>query len=466
MNQKQQPRGRGNAPRQAPAQRQVDQPRTENQQIQEDQDAQARAQMLFREIRQRRGQIEAVLPPDVAYTKFEAALQMAIRREPRLLKCYLPSVIKAAIQSAYDGLLPDGNQAVILYSNNKVPGTAENGKRAEFRLEARYQSMVYGLRLKLAQAGAVTFIDAIVVFTKEPFRYVRGLQPVLEHEPILDPERRGDPIATYAVATLPDGTKVFDVLNKMEVMAARDVAKTKNVWDGPFGLEMWKKTAIRRLSKAVPTTRPIRDAEALEMYPQFAGVPPSAALPAPPRPDRRDFGAIEHREELPLDLSGFEGGYESEESRRATTEEPTQHNQKATDPPAGEQNAEGARARKGGQAMSSETSGSESDGSANAETGAGTGPNQKGEGAAAAASSPEPVIPETPEAWAQWAEILIAGLEKFATAKAVDDEARRLVRLIDAAPAELRKRVIGAMTERMTDLAADEAQPALAIEGE
>lgn len=447
MNQKQQSRGRGSSPRQAAAVRQEDRPRTQNEQITEDQHAQAQAQHLFREIRVRRGQIEAVLPPDVPYTKFEACLQMAIRREPRLLKCYLPSVIKAAIQSAYDGLLPDGQQAVILYSNNKVPGTGRDGQRAEYRLEARYQSMVYGLRLKLVHAGAVKFIDGIVVHKNDHFDYELGANRRLEHKPTGLEGDPGPAIGAYSVAILPDGERVFDVMRKPEIMAAREVAKTKDVWDGPFGLEMWKKTVIRRLSKAIPTTVPIRDAEALEMYPQFAGAAGAPALPAPARPDRRDFQRLGHDQELPLDLSGFEGGYSTEESRRTTREEGEEEHQ---------QNIDGAPARKGGQVKSPDSSGSEAGGSANAETGAGAGPSTQGEDGAEAESSP--ALPQTPKAWEEWANILIGGLEKLPDEAAVNAEHARQRRLIDAAPDEIRKRVVEAMQERVTDLVAPAPQ--------
>jgi recombination protein RecT len=493
--QRQQSRGRGSAPRQAPAPRQEDRPATENEQISRDQSAQKRMALLFELIRQRRAEVEAVLPSDVPYLKFEAVVNMAIRREPRLLECYVPSFIKACIQAAYDGLLPDGNQAVILYSSNKVPGTGENGTKTLYRLEARYQSMVYGLRLKLVQAGAVKFIDAKIVHKNDHFDFEEGVNRRLEHKPVALDKEPGEPIGAYAVAILPDGTKVFDVLRKQAIMAARDVAKTKNVWDGPFGLEMWKKTAIRRLTKAIPTAQPIRDAEALEMFPQFGGaVPGTVALPAPPRPHRSDFKpALEHREELPLDLGAFEGGYETEESRRAT---------KAAEESGASGTSEGPRARKGGEVMSSETSSRESDGSANAETAGGAGPKAKGGGEASASSSPdpqdagdrqaengaksgseaaensenragdraadEPPLPEGDEAWDSWADILISGLEKLPDEKAVNEEHENQRRLIDAAPENVRRRVVNAMQERITDIVAPpEGQGTLGIgEGE
>lgn len=493
MSQGQQQRGgRGSSPRQGPAPAgREERPATQNEQISRDQSAKTRMEALFALIRDRRAEVEAVLPPDVPYVKFEAVVNMAIRREPRLLECYAPSFIKACIQAAYDGLLPDGNQAVILYSNNKVPGTGRDGVAAVYRLEARYQSMVYGLRMKIVHSGAATFVDAMVVFEKEPFRYRRGLQPVLEHEPSLNTTTRGDPIAVYAIATLPDGTKVFDVLTKKEVMAARDVAKTKDVWDGPFGMEMWKKTAIRRLSKAIPTTRPIRDAEAIEMFPQFADTPRMGALPAPSRPQRSDYRpALEHAVEVPLDLHAFDGGYDTEESRRATAaaaaetsgaaSAPAEEGKAAPKKKAAaksdsriatdaatdnnrQQNIEGASVRKDGQVLSPDSSGSETGGSPNGETGAGAGPTAEGEGDAAASSSPDLPLPQDDAQWNSWAEILIGGLEKLPTAEAVDAEHSRNRSLIDAAPDAVRRRVVAAMTERMTDIVADAGQGALEI---
>lgn len=429
--------GRGNAPRQGPP---TPAPKPPAQPVDE-QGARARMHSLFELVRQRRPEIEAVLPPDIPYEKFEAVLNMAIRREPRLLYCYAPSLIKAAIQSAYDGLLPDGNQAVILVSNNKVPGTGQGNVPAQYRDEARYQSMVYGLRLQLVQAGAVTFIDGIVVYKNDHFDFERGLNERLDHKPAPLDQDPGEPIGAYARAILPSGTVVFDVLRKPEIMKARDVAKTKNVWDGPFGMEMWKKTAIRRLRKAIPTSRPIRDAEELEMFSELRQ-PSAGALP-PPRPRREDFQPrLEHDVEVGLDLSGFDGR-EEERVDAGRTEE---RRDEAREQRSSEDSGEGGKKS------------------------AGAGQEARGEADPAAEEaavddipasddrheSQAIVMPDTPAKWREWADILIAGLERLPNADVVNDHWEDQREFIAAAPEDIRTEVNGAFSERLSDIATGE----------
>jgi recombination protein RecT len=379
---------------------------TENEKVSLDQKRQQQMTALFRDIKARRGHIEAVLPTDIPFQKFEACLAMAIRREPKLLECYGPSLIKAAIQSAYDGLMPDGKEAVILYRwNNK-----------EKRLEANYQSMAYGLRKKIVEVGAAKHIEATVVYKNEPFRYSKGLNPILEHEPILDDERRGDLWAVYSVATLPDGERVFEVMTKGDVMAVKAVAMTTDVWD-KWPAEMWRKSVLRRHSKALPTARPIRDAEALEMFPQFANQG-HAALPAqgsaPPRPAAADFAQLEDRTSDGLDLSGFMEG--AEEERETVEVEQKTDAKPATATKAKEQPA-----------AATETAGPS-----------------------------EQAIPNDPEGWSTWQTQVKLDIGKCRDSASLADLQTRNLAIIKAAPKPIREATEKEFLDKRLDLEGEE----------
>ena len=430
---------RGNAPRQGDRSNEPGREMTENAQISRDERAQERMKKPLELIRARRDEIEAVLPPDIPYSRFEAVFNMAVRRTPDLLDCYGPSVIKAVIQSAYDGLLPDGNEAVILISNNKYTRPKQGGGKEEFwRKEARYQTMVYGLRKQMVEAGAVAFVDAKVVFKNEHYVYEEGEQTIIEHRPS-DPETRGEPVAVYARAKLPDGTVVYDWLWKSQVLAAKAVAKTKNVWEGPFWEEMWKKTAIRRLRKAIPTVRPIRDAEALEMFPQFAADQRggAAALPAPPRPTRDDFrgpGQLEHHQEVPFDLGAFDNREEILVDDERASGEPARAEQRQ-DPPAGDQGEskpKKAAAKKAGKSDPPKPV----DEKPAAEQKSSPAPKDKG---------PQP--PATPEAWSEWVQTQIDAFNDMKTDVAINDHYRSALDYLDAAPDQLRD----SLRDRLTD---------------
>lgn len=298
---------------------------TENQQISVQQTQQAALNRLMREIASKRRDIEAILPADIKFEKFQACLNMAIRREPKLLDCTGPSLIRAAIMSAYDGLLPDGKEAVIVYRlmSFKLENGAWSPKK---RLEASYMPMAFGLRKKIIEAGAARHIKATCVYQNDVFEWEEGLHERLVHKPFLGDERdmqavnatkpdeppppdpRGPLIAVYSVAILPEGDKVFEVMPRREVMKVKAKAQTKDVWEGPFEAEMWRKSVIRRHSKALPAATPIRDAEAEVMFPDFNGVDNSQFRlgPPPPRPKREDFDQLGAPEvDLPLDLSGL-----------------------------------------------------------------------------------------------------------------------------------------------------------------
>jgi recombination protein RecT len=64
---------------------------------------------------------------------------------------------------------------------------------------------------------------------------------------------RGEAIGVYALAKTKDGGLYVEVMDKAQVMAVKAASRAKTgPWTGPFENEMWRKTAIRRLSKRLP----------------------------------------------------------------------------------------------------------------------------------------------------------------------------------------------------------------------
>jgi recombination protein RecT len=438
---------------------------TQNEQISQQQNAQQALNQLMRDIAAKRRDIEAVLPADIKFEKFQACLNMAIRRDPKLLECHGPSLIRAAIMSAYDGLLPDGREAVIVYrsmSYKEPNGQWARGKR----LEASYMPMAFGLRKKIVEAGAARHIKAVCVYQNDHFEWEEGLNERLEHKPFLadesdiktpqadgpdqapPPDPRGALIAVYSIAILPDGDKVFEVMPRREVMKVKAKAQTKDVWEGPFEAEMWRKSVLRRHAKALPSARPIRDAEAQIMFPEFSG----AALPAPAgsrpaMPTRDQFAQLGAPDvELPLDLSGFGGDGElaGTEGRGSREQEQTEPKPKA------------ARAKKG------EASGKGDDhddaavqgGAAPAEEGSAA-QDQGGDRAGAEPAETGPPALETPKDQAGWERWQAAVLAEIGRCKDPEILNRIQMRERDntaAAPKAIRNRVEGSFTDMRVDL--------------
>ncbi len=115
--------------------------------------------------------------------------------------------------------------------------------------------------------GAVLDMDADCVYEGDYFKYVRGLNPTLEHIPFamrddLMPEQlekgKGDLKYTYATAILPFANNLhtkFIVLDKEEIENIRKSSQAPNspMWT-KFYSEGARKTAIKKLYKLLPQT--------------------------------------------------------------------------------------------------------------------------------------------------------------------------------------------------------------------
>jgi recombination protein RecT len=191
--------------------------------------------------------IKALLPQNVTFEKFMAAVVAAVGNNPKLLECDRGSLIKSCIQAAELGLSlnPTLGECDILSVYDK-----QRGSVAQFR--PRYMGL-----MKLArQSGEVLKIEAEIVREFDEFLFQKGSDPRLEHRIKLS--NRGEMVGAYCVWTLKNGEKQFEVMDRDQIIAIRDrsSAKTKEgKIVGPWNTdpeEMWRKTVVRRASKYMP----------------------------------------------------------------------------------------------------------------------------------------------------------------------------------------------------------------------
>lgn len=185
-----------------------------------------------------------------------------LRTNEALAKCEPVSFMSAIVQCSQLGLEPGG----ITGEAYLVP--YRNGKKniTEVQLIPGYRGLI-----KLArQSGLVVKIESRTVHKNDPvFSVEYGLDGDLKHIPLF-PGDRGEVIAAYAVATLKDGEKIFDVMGRDEIEIIRQMSLEKN--SGPaapwnkFPEEMARKTVVRRLWKYLPVSIE------LENYQQITGV--------------------------------------------------------------------------------------------------------------------------------------------------------------------------------------------------
>lgn len=122
----------------------------------------------------------------------------------------------------------------------------------------QYQGVIH----RMYRAGAVLSVHAEVV-TKQEQLERRDPLPPIHHVPGNDWMIRDIRVenlkGVYAYAILEGGvcSRVV-VMGQAQVLTHREKAATKAIWDGPFGLSMWMKTACHELEKWVPTSAEYR----------------------------------------------------------------------------------------------------------------------------------------------------------------------------------------------------------------
>lgn len=188
------------------------------------------------------GQFKMALPQHISTEKFVRVVQTAINNTPSLASANRASFFSAAMKAAQDGLLPDGKEAALIPFGS--------GEKAS----VQYIPMIAGILKKVRNSGELAMITAQMVFEADKFKYwIDTDGEHIEHVPFLFGDR-GKPKGVYALAKTKDGAVYIEFLTVADVMAIKNVSRSKGSgpWAGDFEFEMWRKSAIRRLSKRLP----------------------------------------------------------------------------------------------------------------------------------------------------------------------------------------------------------------------
>lgn len=196
-------------------------------------------------------QIAAALPAVINSERFIRVALTEIRKNPALQKCDPISVCSAVMQAAQLGL-EFGSAVGQLYL---IP----------YGLECTLHVGYRGYLALLMRSGAIKSMSVHAVYEGDFFEYELGLDQKLVHRPC---GKQQNLIFVYAVATLPDGSKQFDVMSREAVEHIRDNfsrGKNSDSWRKSFD-EMAKKCVIRRLIKMLPITPEVADALEAEKF--------------------------------------------------------------------------------------------------------------------------------------------------------------------------------------------------------
>lgn len=172
--------------------------------------------------------------------RFAKTAIMVLNENEKLRTCTPNSIAKCLVTSAGLGLEPNTPQGLAYL----IP----YGKECTFIIS--YKGLIELAR----RSGQIADIYAEVVREGEDFTETSGLNRNLFHVP--DRNSTAPIILSYAVAKFKDGTDTYAVISKNDIEQIKQKVKRGkmgNIWADWEG-EMWKKTAIRRLSKTLPAS--------------------------------------------------------------------------------------------------------------------------------------------------------------------------------------------------------------------
>lgn len=192
--------------------------------------------------------------------EFIVTVVNSVKKIPALLECDQSTLFGAVLTSAELGLPPNTPMQlsfIIPYNNRRKIGNEwVTIKEAQFQIG--YQGWIE----IMLRNPKIESIDSGVVHENEEWHFNKGLREPFSHKP-LPPSKRGMPIGTYAIAWIKDSDKpkvVFlykeeiDQFMKISQGAASDKSPWKDVEKDPQKW-MWRKTAIKQLSKELPKTK-------------------------------------------------------------------------------------------------------------------------------------------------------------------------------------------------------------------
>ena len=194
-------------------------------------------------------QIANVLPQHITPERMIRVALTAVQRNPKLLDCDKRSICGCVVEASELGLEPNGTLghcSLVPFMNNKVKPA-----RMEAQLMIEYKGM-----MELAQRSpkVAYFYPPEVVYLRDDYTVVKGLNPDLIHKPYDGGDDPGEIVAAYAVAKIEgQKEKVFKALSVREIeeFRAHSKASKKGPWVDHYAA-MCKKTAVRQLCKFLP----------------------------------------------------------------------------------------------------------------------------------------------------------------------------------------------------------------------
>jgi len=202
--------------------------------------------ILRDQLNDRTVQFQHALPKHLPPERFFRVVLTAVQLNPDLLACNRMSLFNSALRCAQDGLLPDGREAALVPFKDKV----------------QYLIMYQGILKRFRNSGQFKWIGTGIVREGDQFEYwVDETGPHFKHVPTFDENPDKKIICVYAAATTKDDAPFFRPLSLADINKRRNMSRGTRE-DAPWKQwweEMAQKTAIRVLSRYLPTSSDLDD---------------------------------------------------------------------------------------------------------------------------------------------------------------------------------------------------------------
>ena len=191
---------------------------------------------------------------------------LEVGRSPKLLKCTLPSILRAAVDASTLGLeigSTIGQAYLVPFKNNKTG-------QMEAHLIVGYQGYI----ALCHRSGDLADVDAGIVREGDVCEYQRGTKAFLHHRPnmVIDPEDQDKWIFAYCVANFTNGGQSITTMTAAEIAKVRKMSRAPagGPWD-KWTDQMWLKSVIRRGRKKWPFSVDLQIAAGLENIAESGG---------------------------------------------------------------------------------------------------------------------------------------------------------------------------------------------------
>lgn len=202
-------------------------------------------------LEKQKGQLAAALPKHVTPDRMIRLACTEFAKNPTLQKCTPTSVFGAIVQASQLGL-----EIGVLGQAYLVPYRNSRNNTYEAQFIPGYKGLI-GLARR---SGEVTSIETHIVYERDTFNLVLGIDSKVEHVPYLEGDR-GNPRLVYGVAKFRDGGYHFEWMPMVDVEKIRARSKASN--NGPWVTDyeqMVRKTLIRRMANYLPMSVELQSA--------------------------------------------------------------------------------------------------------------------------------------------------------------------------------------------------------------